>query len=166
MTVGFGNALGETGVRETRWLTPPSIVEGLGEFDLDPCGAPNHHLAQRTLLLENGDNGITDRWEGRVWCNPPYGKESVPFLDKLSRHPGGGTALIFARTETRMFFDYVWDRASAVLFIKSRIKFLRADLTEADAAQAPSVLVAYGDKDAEALRASGINGKFIDLRNQ
>lgn len=65
-----------------------------------------------------------------------------------------------------MFFDYVWDRASAVLFIKSRIKFLRADLTEADAAQAPSVLVAYGDKDAEALKASGINGKFIDLRNQ
>ena len=94
MTVGFGNALGEAGIRETRWLTPPAIVEALGDFDLDPCGAPNHPLAAKTFLLENGDDGIRDPWVGRVWCNPPYGKESVPFLDKLSRHSGGGGGLL------------------------------------------------------------------------
>lgn len=25
--------------RETRWLTPRKLVEPLGTFDLDPCGA-------------------------------------------------------------------------------------------------------------------------------
>lgn len=31
--------------RETRWLTPTHLVEPLGKFDLDPCGAPGHRLA-------------------------------------------------------------------------------------------------------------------------
>lgn len=127
-TVGFGNAIPESGVRETRWLTPPSIVQALGVFDLDPCGAPNHVLAKKTYLLENGQDGLELPWHGRVWCNPPYGKEAEPFLKKLASH-GSGTALIFARTETRVFFEQVWGRASALLFMRGRVKFLRADLS-------------------------------------
>lgn len=163
MVAGFGNAVANTGERETRWLTPKYIVEALGEFDLDPCGAPNHELAKRTYLLENNENGLELEWNGRVWCNPPYGKEAAPFLKKLSEHPGGGCALIFARTETKMFFDYVWDRATAILFVKSRIKFLRADLSQGESANAPSVIVAYSDADAEILKNSGITGKFVYL---
>jgi hypothetical protein len=126
--VGFGNAISNTGERETRWLTPPHIVEALGLFDLDPCGAPDHHLAKETYLLENGQDGLTLDWHGRIWCNPPYGREAEPFLKKLANH-GTGTALIFARTETRVFFEQVWQRATALLFLRGRIKFLRADLS-------------------------------------
>lgn len=32
-------------------------------------------------------------------------------------------ALIFARTETRMFFDHVWPKAQAVLFLEGRLYF-------------------------------------------
>ena len=42
--------------------------------------------------------------------NPPYGSETPKWLKKLSEH-GNGIALIYARTETRMFFNYVWDKA-------------------------------------------------------
>lgn len=77
---------------------------------------------------------------------------------------GGGIAFIFARTDTRMFFDYVWNQASAVLFLKGRVKFLRADLTEAEAANAPSVLVAYGEDNVLALQNAKLNGKFLRLR--
>ncbi|WP_280794338.1 DNA N-6-adenine-methyltransferase [Aurantimicrobium minutum] len=124
----FGNALPASGERETRWLTPNHIVDSLGEFDLDPCGAPNHYLAKSTYLLERGEDGLTLAWSGRIWCNPPYGRESEPFLKRLADH-GTGTALIFARTETRVFFEQVWQRATALLFVRGRIKFLRADLS-------------------------------------
>lgn len=165
MVAGFGNAVADTGVRETRWLTPKYIVEALGDFDLDPCGAPDHNLAKRTYLLENDENGLTLPWVGKVWCNPPYGKEAAPFLKRLTEHPDGGYALIFARTETKMFFDYVWDKATAVFFFKGRIKFLKADLTEGESANAPSVLIAYGEENAKIMKNAGLKGKYIYLGN-
>lgn len=149
--------------RETRWLTPKYIVEALGEFDLDPCGAPGHELAKITYLLEDGRDGLIDPWFGRVWLNPPYGKEAEPFLRKLAFH-GKGTALIFARTETKSFFDNVWNEATAVLFLKGRISFLDADGVKASAnAGAPSCLVAYGHDDAQKLAASVLDGHFVHL---
>lgn len=50
-----------------------------------------------------------------------------------------------------------------MLFLKGRVKFLKPDLTEAQAANAPSVLIAYGEYDSIMLEKSGIEGKFIKL---
>jgi hypothetical protein len=152
--------------RQTRWLTPKHIVEPLGVFDLDPCGAPGHELAKRTYLLENGDNGLRDEWFGRVWLNPPYGDEAAPFIARLAEH-GKGTALVFARTETGTWQDIIWPNATAILFIAGRLKFLYPDGVPAAAnSGAPSCLVAFGEEDAYALHVSGIRGKFIDLTEQ
>ena len=150
--------------RQTRWLTPRPIVEALGAFDLDPCGAPGHTLAERTYLIDNGEDGLTLPWEGRVWLNPPYGKLALPFLRRMVEH-GNGTALIFARTETASFFETVWGAATAVLFMKGRVTFLDASGVKAGAnSGAPSCLVAYGEADARALEASGIAGQFVDIQ--
>lgn len=168
MGAGFGNAVANTGRRETRWLTPERFVRCLGEFDLDPCGAPGHELAKKTYLLERNENGLELGWFGRVWLNPPYGKEAVPFIEKMIEHQArgfGGTALIFARTETKMFQDLIWPNATAMLFVRSRIKFIRDDLTEGDAANAPSVFIAFGSQDADALRMSGIPGAYVPLKD-
>lgn len=152
--------------RQTRWLTPRHLVDPLGIFDLDPCGAPGHQLATRTYLLENGDDGLRDLWTGRVWLNPPYGKEAEPFLAKLAEH-GRGTALIFARTETRMWAKHVWPKATAILFLAGRVSFLDAEGIKASAnSGAPSVLVAYGPHDAYRLEVSGIPGQFIRLEQR
>jgi hypothetical protein len=152
--------------RPTRWLTPPALIEPLGKFDLDPCGAPGHVLAERTYLLENGEDGLRDPWFGRVWLNPPYGKEAEPFLAKLADY-GRGTALIFARTETRTWHNIIWPKASAILFLAGRVTFLDPDGQAAKAnSGAPSCLVAFGLADAAALEESGIPGKYIDLERQ
>lgn len=150
------------GSRETRWLTPASLVEPLGEFDLDPAGAPGHKLAARTFLLENGEDGLELPWHGRVWLNPPYDRiPCAAFLRRLVEH-GTGTALIFARTETAIFHEAVWGAASAVLFLRGRVTFLDASLRPASAsAGAPSCLIAYGERDANALHAAVARG---DLR--
>lgn len=154
------------GRRETRWLTPTEYVTPLGEFDLDPCGAPGHDLAARTYLLERDEDGLALPWHGRVWLNPPYGREQRPFMERLVEH-GEGTALIFARTETRDFHSLVWQQADACLFLSGRISFLDAEGERAKAnAGAPSVLVAYGERDAEKLRRSGIAGHFVALRRE
>ena len=134
--------------REVRWLTPKSIPAALGRFDLDPCGAPGWDLADQTYLLEAEEDGLKDRWFGRVWLNPPYGAQAEAWVERLANH-GMGTALLFARTETAMFHRLVWPRATAVMFLKGRVTFHDAEGTRAGTnAGAPSVLVAYGAFDA------------------
>lgn len=145
------------------WLTPPEILTALGEFDLDPCApvarpwdTAKHHY---TVL----DDGLKRDWQGRVWCNPPYGRETEKWLARLADH-GDGIALIFARTETRMFFSQVWPKARGVLFIEGRLHFHHVDGTRAAAnSGAPSVLVAYGDDNAACLQGCGIPGQFVAL---
>lgn len=148
---------------KTEWLTPPEILSMLGEFDLDPCAPVVRpwDMAKHHFTIE--DDGLSREWFGRVWCNPPYGLEAKIWLNKLATHRNG-IALIFARTETDMFFSEVWDKADAVLFIRGRLFFCHVDGTPAKAnSGAPSVLVAYGKGNAEMLKECGISGKFINL---
>lgn len=154
------------------WLTPPFILNALGPFDLDPCAAPDPRpWPTAAVHWGHEDNALQRPWAGRVWLNPPYGPKTsiAPWLRRMAEH-GHGTALIFARTETVIFFETVWDRASAILFLRGRLCFYRKDgtLPRADTgggnAGAPSVLVAYGDGDANRLQRSGLDGQFIRLR--
>ena len=62
-----------------------------------------------------------------------------------------------------MFFDAVWDKADALYFIKGRLKFYHVDGTQGQSAGAPSVLIAYGNDNAESLRNCPLPGKYIDL---
>lgn len=145
------------------WLTPPYILAALGPFDLDPCAPINRpwDMAKKHYTIE--DNGLNQPWHGRVWCNPPYGNKSGQWLARLADH-GKGTAIIFARTETNMFFEHVWDKANAVLFLRGRPHFHHANGQKAKTnGGSPSVLIAYGHADAEKLSTSGISGKYISL---
>lgn len=161
---GHLDGRGGNAPRETRWLTPKWIVDALGEFDLDPCGAPGHELANKTYLLENGDDGLCDPWEGRVWLNPPYGREQIPFVRKMVEH-GNGTVLVFAAVETALWHESVWPKATGILFPRGRFSFLRADGVAAKANSGkPSALIAYGEEDYEALVWSGIEGYIMRLK--
>jgi hypothetical protein len=150
-------------VTTTTWLTPPHILKALGEFDLDPCSPLNRPWDTAKHHYTIDDDGLIQPWLGRVWCNPPYGREMIPFLEKMVLHSGGGIVLIFARTETKAFFDYVWDRADAILFLKGRLQFHYPDGRKGESAGSPSVLIAYGKQEAEVLRTCGLPGKFISL---
>jgi hypothetical protein len=146
------------------WLTPPEILKALGPFDLDPCSPINRPWPTAAKHYTIDDLGLTKPWSGRVWCNPPYGSQTGIWLQKLADH-GNGIALIFARTETEMFFSQVWNRAFALLFVEGRLYFHHVDGSKAAAnAGAPSVLVAYGIMNADALANSGIKGKVIFLK--
>ncbi len=144
----------------TTWLTPPHVLSALGPFDLDPCAAPNWPTARRHIILPA--DGLAAEWSGRVWLNPPYGTAVGQWLARLADH-GQGTALIFARTETDGFVREVWSKADALLFLYGRLHFHRPDGMRAPAnSGAPSVLVAYGARDAHILARCGLPGAYVD----
>ncbi|MGD9643848.1 MAG: DNA N-6-adenine-methyltransferase [Elusimicrobiales bacterium] len=161
----FASADGGGFNRET-WLTPPHILQALGPFDLDPCAAPSPRpWPTAAQHIELPVNGLEQPWHGRVWCNPPYGAEAARWLAKLADH-GNGIALVFARTETGMFFSQVWPKAHGILFLKGRLAFCHANGKPADAAGAPSCLIAYGEDNARTLRRCRLEGHFVPLEPQ
>lgn len=95
--------------------------------------------------------------------NPPYGAVMSRWLEKLSVH-GDGVALIFARTETAMFQDFVWRRSHGIRFLRGRISFCDRKGKPAGPAGAPSCLIAYGEANADALASCDIPGYFVRLR--
>lgn len=141
-------------MKNDEWLTPPEIMRVLGHFDLDPCSpvvrpwdtAGKHYTVQ--------DDGLAMPWYGRVWCNPPFGREAVKWLRRMEQH-ANGIALVPARTETAMFYECVWGASKAICFIKGRPHFHYVDGRRAPAnSGAPICLVAYSDADEEVLNAS------------
>lgn len=147
------------------WLTPPSIIAALGPFDLDPCAplVQPYPTAERTFTVR--DNGLIQRWKGRIWLNPPYTDRVIGrWLARMAEHDHG-TALIFARTDTEAFHRHVFERASALLFMEGRINFhLPSGEMTAGNAGAPTVLCAYGVEDMDVLAACEIAGQFVPLR--
>lgn len=150
------------------WITPQFILDALGgadSFDLDPCAPINPPWQTARWSYTKEDNGLVKPWFGRVWLNPPYGGPQIigPWLHRMSVH-NDGIALTFARTETDLFFNTIWNRASAVLFIRGRLFFHHLNGQRAASnSGAPSCLVAYGEKEAAVLRECKITGHVVEI---
>lgn len=129
------------------WYTPTSIIERtlktLGEIDLDPCsnsiGEPNIPATERFTAH---DDGLSRKWKGRVYMNPPYGREIVEWVEKLVQEFGDGNvteaiALVPARTDTEWC---AMMRAFPRCFIRGRLNFSRHE----NAAPFPSMVIYLG----------------------
>lgn len=162
---GIGSHTRPNGGATNDWITPRSIIDAIGPFDLDPCACAVQPWPTARRMVAPPNDGLAEQWFGRVWLNPPYGKEAAIWLERMADH-GSGTALLFARTETEMFHRFVWPRARALLFFEGRLHFHYPDGSRAKGnAGGPSVLIAYGDYDALVLgRNRRIEGAFMDIK--
>lgn len=148
----------------TTWLTPIDIIKSLGEFDLDPCTPIEMPWQTAKKRYTEIDNGLIQPWEGRVWLNPPYGKGMDLWLKKLKEH-GNGIALVFNRSESKQFFDHVWNDADAVFFKKGRIHFLNNEGKKVgNGSGSGSMFIAYGAYNCAKLRDCKMQGKYIQLK--
>ena len=162
MSKGIGGHTMAHRGKTDNWITPLHITQALGECDLDPCACIPQPWPCAKASLDIHANGLLTPWTGRVWLNPPYGPRAAPFLAKLAEH-GNGVALLFARTETRMFHEYVWGHADALCFLRGRLHFHHPDGRRAAGnAGGPSVLIAYGHENAIALRNAGLSGAIVE----
>lgn len=110
------------------WATPQDFFDELDKefsFTLDVCALPENAKCKAYYTPEV--DGLSQPWSGRVWCNPPYGREIVKWVSKAYLSVFSGTAdlavlLLPARTDTRWFHDYIYQKAE-IRFIKGRLKF-------------------------------------------
>ena len=147
--------------KTVEWLTPLEIINSLGPFDLDPCSPIVRPWDTAKVHYDSLVDGLSTPWAGRVWLNPPYGNETGKWLARLAEH-GDGIALVFARTETKMFFESVWGRADAVLFLRGRPHFHFPDGSRAKGnSGGPLCLIAYGYKNRWALDGAAHLGRVV-----
>ncbi len=97
----------------SEWYTPSAIIERVKAtfetIDCDPCSnskeCPN---VPATVIYTQEDDGLSKEWRGRVYMNPPYGREVSDWVDKLleeveSNRVTEAIVLVAARVDTRWF---------------------------------------------------------------
>lgn len=150
------------------WITPQWLIHALGTFDLDPCAANPRPWDCALMNFDESVGGLTQVWpqNWRVYLNPPFDRYEVgKWIKKLAEH-NYGTALLHVRTEAA-WFEPVWQRASAILFLADRLYFHYPDGRRAEAnSGAPACLCAFGLFDAQKLKNSGIHGYLVEHWNK
>lgn len=83
--------------------TPRWVFDAMGlSFDLDvaaPIGGPWHVPCKRYYTA--ADDGLSQPWDGLVWCNPPYSNYS-PWAERFAGHDRAALMGIFL-PEVRWF---------------------------------------------------------------
>lgn len=136
------------------WCTPQWLVDRIHQFrpiGLDVCTNANNPT-RAAHFYTPAEDGLSKSWvplHGTIWfCNEPYRDASLWLARAKSewkvKH-AEGIVLTPARTDTRYFHDSVFDGASAILFLKGRLKF-EDPITgvASNSAPFPSCLIYYG----------------------
>lgn len=122
---------------EDEWYTPPEYIEAarltMGEIDLDPASSDAaNSTVQATRYFTALDDGLSQRWSGRVWMNPPYQQPLIKlFAVKLVESYLDGSiesacVLVNNATDTS-WFQVMMKEANCICFVRGRIKFLNAN---------------------------------------
>ena len=120
-------------------------------FTLDVCATADNTKCKKFYSPE--DNGLTKKWKGSCWMNPPYGRQITQWIKKAykesSKNRCSVVALLPARTDTKYFHEYIYNTEHNVFkdgieirFLKGRIKFIG----EKHAAPFPSMIVIFKNK--------------------
>lgn len=130
------------------WQTPPDLFARLDaqyHFTLDPCCTKTSAKCAKYFTAE--DDGLTQSWAGhRVFCNPPYSRgKQYKWIKKAYEESLKGVlvvCLIPARTDVKFFYDYC-TKASEIIFITGRVKFIENGKTNGNNAPFPSCIVVF-----------------------
>ena len=105
------------------WETPQAVFDELdNEFHFTLDVAASHSNAKCADYFTKEQDGLSQEWRGVVWCNPPYGRYVGKWVAKAATSNALVVMLIFAKTDTAWFHDYIYGKAE-VRFIRGRLKF-------------------------------------------
>lgn len=132
------------------WATPQSVFGALNKtfhFTLDVCASEDNHKCARYFTKEQ--DGLKQDWGGEIiWCNPPYGREIIKWVERCAKHEGVAVMLVPARTDTKWWHDYINRNPNAqVRFFRGRLKFGSSE----NSAPFPSALVIFCNINLERL---------------
>jgi len=141
------------------WYTPPEYIEiarnVMGSIDCDPASSD---IANKTVKADTfhttESNGLKNEWLGNVWMNPPYAQPLMSlFAEKLVEQLEVGNVkqacvLVNNATETK-WFQTMSEKAQAIWFIKSRVKFLDVNGNPGGAPLQGQCVLYFGDNVEE-----------------
>ena len=108
------------------WPTPQWLFDLLDEefhFTSDVCSTKENSKCKKFYTKQ--DNGLSKKWTGSCWMNPPYGREISDWMAKARESAEKGATvvcLVPARPDTDWWWDNVLE--GEIRFIRGRIKFI------------------------------------------
>lgn len=128
------------------WETPTDLFNNLDKvfnFDLDVCATDETSKCSKYFTPKV--DGLSQKWEGNCWMNPPYGREQIKWINKAyneyKENNSTIVCLIPARPDTKVWHEIIFSNAKAICFIKGRLKFGNSK----DSAPFPSAIAVFSD---------------------
>lgn len=142
------------------YYTPPAIIEAarrtMGGIDLDPASSSTaNRIVKARRIFTNADDGLSQRWDGRVWMNHPFGRSTNRlWITKLVEEFCAGNidqacCITFASTSEGWFaplFEFV------LCFLSPRTNYLLPDGSVRRGVTKGSVCAYLGANEAEFVR--------------
>ena len=126
------------------WATPQDLFDDLdakyGPFTLDPCAT--HDNAKCATYYTYFEDGLSQVWTGRVFMNPPYGRQIIKWVRKAYESAERGAmvvCLLPSRTDTAWWHDYCMK--GEITFLRGRVYFEQEG--KSDRAPFPSAIVVF-----------------------
>lgn len=111
------------------WETPQSLFDEACTLynvapSLDVCATRQNKKC--TSFFSKRDNALGKPWTKSFYMNPPYGRKMDVWIEyayeQHKKHNVTGMALVFSKTETQWWHNFVQDKAE-VHFIKGRVRY-------------------------------------------
>jgi hypothetical protein len=103
------------------YYTPAWLFDDLNvHFDLDVC-APTGGVdwLPASKHYDIAVDGLSQAWDGFVWCNPPY-SNPTPWIDKFLLHANG---ILLTQISKSNAFIRLWNQSDAIMMLPRNIMF-------------------------------------------
>jgi hypothetical protein len=144
----------------SEWHTPPHVLalarELMGTIDLDPASLALANLTVRaTRFYTVADDGLAREWHGRVWLNPPFGRNIGAWVAKMREgfsagHVTEGLLLVPCCPETG-WWELVADRPWCAP--RGRLSYINPDDPDTGAAPKGHAIFYFGARE----------GRFVEV---
>ena len=145
--------------KDEAWRTPDHVYDyfdRLYHFNFDAAASPEN--ARTEEYFTKKDNALNKSWSKpgvrrSIWVNPPYSRNLYPWIEKAYKESRKKDVslvgvLVFSRTDTKWWHDFVIPHAYKIHFIQPRLRFLDSKTgKKKGSATAPSVFIVFkGDR--------------------
>lgn len=119
--------------KDDEWYTPAQYIEAarevLGTIDLDPASNDfANETVKATVYYTEETDGLAQEWYGNIWMNPPYSTALLnKFADKLVESKFEQAVVLVNNATETAWFEKLVGTASAIIFHKGRIRFVKRD---------------------------------------
>jgi len=137
--------------------TPNHIWESLGPFDLDPCAGEFTKIGKVNWWDGRGENGLKMKWEGFVWCNPPFSQKEI-WAKKMIEHGNG--LMILPERGSAPWFGPLAESAGSYFVMGKKVNFIGGTSSN----NLGSILFPFGPDAVNRIEKSELSGHLVNVR--